>query len=141
MEKGFKPIAGADGWQLSNAPILSMAALRASLEIFDLAGIESLRKKSIALTGYLHYLIQMLNTKNSSIKVITPTDPDARGCQLSLIISERGKELFEKLAANGVIVDWREPDVIRIAPVPLYNSFSEVFLFSSILDKALNFTA
>lgn len=139
MEKGFKPIPGADGWQLSNAPILSMAALKASLEIFDMAGFTALRKKSIALTGYLQYLI-MLSANNSGIKIITPTDPDARGCQLSLIIPEGGRDLFKILTANGIIADWREPDVIRISPVPLYNSFSEVFLFGSILNKALNFT-
>lgn len=137
MEKGFKPTAGADGWQLSNAPILSMAALRASLEIFDQAKIDNIREKSIALTGYLQYLIQKINVEKRVINVITPADPSARGCQLSLMMSENGNDIFESLSKNGVVADWREPDVIRVAPVPLYNTFSEVFQFGCVLKDAL----
>ena len=137
MEKGFRPTAGADGWQLSNAPILSMAALRASLEIFDQAKIDNIREKSIALTGYLQYLIQKINVEKRVINVITPADPSARGCQLSLMMSENGNDIFESLSKNGVVADWREPDVIRVAPVPLYNTFSEVFQFGCVLKDAL----
>lgn len=138
MESGFIPAEGADGWQLSNAPILSMAALKASLDIFDLAGMENLRRKSIILTGYLHFLIQEIDRHQNLIHIITPSDPSQRGCQLSLSILVKGREVFQALTAAGVIADWREPNVIRIAPVPLYNTFSEVYNFSIILKDALN---
>ena len=138
MEKSFKPIPGADGWQVSNGSILAMAGLRASLEIFERAGFENLRSKSLKLTGYLHFLLTDISTRHTELQVITPSDSDARGCQLSISIREKGREVFEALANAGVVVDWREPNVIRVAPVPLYNTFSEVYRFSQILDAALD---
>ncbi len=138
MEKGFKPIPGADGWQLSNASILSMAGLRASLDIFQRAGFENLRAKSLRLTGYLHFLLLNMSARHNELRVITPADPGSRGCQLSISIQEKGREVFEALTDAGVVVDWREPNVIRVAPVPLYNTFSEVYKFSQILTAALD---
>lgn len=136
MEKGFKPAEGADGWQLSNGSIFSMAALRASLDIFELAGMENLRVKSILLTGYLHFLIREINVHQTLVKVITPSDAAARGCQLSLSVQGRGKEVFKILTDAGVVADWREPNAIRVAPTPLYNTFSEVYNFSALLKNA-----
>ena len=121
------PIKGAEGWQLSNPPILSLASLRASLEIFEEAGIEKLREKSKLLTGYLEFLINDLN--NDNFFIITPSDPEQRGNQLSLLVQNGGKVLFEKLGKSGVVCDWREPNVIRIAPVPLYNTYMDVYSF------------
>lgn len=136
MKKGFKPITGAAGWQLSNGAILTMAAHKASLDIFDEAGMPALRKKSEQLTGYLEFLIKELNLPESQLQIITPSEPSARGCQLSLLVHQNGRALFEKLTAAGVILDWREPNVIRVAPVPLYNSFEDVFCFTEILRKS-----
>lgn len=130
MPGTFTPITGAEGWQLSNPSILPLAALRASTAMFAEAGMASLREKSVALTGYCSYLLQQRQHPQWSI--ITPEDADARGCQLSLRIRENGRALFDHLAANDVICDWREPDVIRIAPVPLYNSFEDVARFVSL---------
>ncbi len=124
MQKGFVPMPGAAGWQLSNAPIFSFAAHRASLDLFEAATMPALRKKSEALTGFLAYLIDSLQ---QPLQIITPSDPAARGCQLSILTNNRGKALFEYLSDNGVICDWREPNVIRLAPVPLYNSFQDVW--------------
>lgn len=137
MKKGFKPIKGADGWQLSNSNIISMASLRASLAIFDDATIEALRSKSVLLTGYLDFLIDQINKNNynENIMRITPSNVDERGCQISLFIKKGGKKIFDNLQKEGVIVDWREPNVIRVAPAPLYNTFSDVYNFSKILEK------
>lgn len=139
MEKGFKPIASAEGWQLSNAPILAMAAHKASLDIFEEAGMENLVSKSEKLTGFLEFIIEEINrkpkTENRKLEIITPKNPNERGCQLSIIAHGFGKNLFEKLTQNGVIADWREPNVVRVAPVPLYNSFEEVFMFGKILNE------
>ena len=137
MQKGFKPIFGAEGWQLSNGQILPMAVHKASLQLFEEAGIENLRAKSEKLTAFAESLIEQVNTlhKNTLIKIITPKNPKERGCQLSLVFSKNGKEVFKKLAENGVIADWREPDVIRIAPIPLYNSFQDVWRFYEILNE------
>lgn len=131
----FEPLSGAEGWQLSNSPILQMAALRASLEIFDEAGMSALNKKSEKLTAYLEYLLDQLD--DTRISVITPRDPSQRGCQLSIRVQNADKSLFDAVSKCGVIADWREPDVIRIAPVPLYNSFSDVYRFASILKDCL----
>ncbi len=128
MPPYFEPIAGAEGWQLSNPPILALAALRASLEIFAAAGMPALRAKSALLTGYLEWLVGQKNT-NANIRIITPSDPAQRGCQLSLQTLSNGRAIFDRLTAAGVIADWREPDVIRIAPVPLYNSFVDCWAF------------
>lgn len=124
MQKGFVPMPGAAGWQLSNAPIFSFAAHRASLDLFAAATMPALRKKSEALTGFLAFLI---DTLQQPLHIITPSDPAERGCQLSILTKNKGKALFEYLSENGVICDWREPNVIRLAPVPLYNSFQDVW--------------
>jgi kynureninase len=124
MKKGFIPMQGAAGWQLSNAQILPMAAHKASLELFAEAGIENLRKKSELLTAYLEFILANFS---EHLQIITPADPKQRGCQLSIIVKENGKQLFDYLETQGILPDWREPDVIRMSPVPLYNSFEEVF--------------
>lgn len=131
----FRPIQSAEGWQLSNPPVIQLAALKASLDIFDEAGMENLRKKSEWLTGYLEYLIREI--EGDLVSIITPADAAQRGCQLSLRFKKNGKAYFEKLIKNGVICDWREPDVIRLAPVPLYNSFHDVYSFAQILKHKL----
>jgi len=135
MEKGFKPEYGAAGWQLSNAQILPMAAHKASLEIFDEVGMKTLRKKSDQLTGYLEFLLRerMKEQKDEIFTIITPSDPKQRGAQISLLALKNGKELFNKLTSNHIIADWREPNVIRVAPVPLYNTFEEVYRFVEVL--------
>src|SRR5437764_7082169 len=122
LEPEFVPVASADGWQISNPPILSMAPLRASLAIFDEAGgMQSLRAKSIRLTGYLEFLLTEIGSKKFS--VITPRDPNGRGCQLSIPAHQHPKQLHEELVAAGVKCDFREPNVISVAPTPLYNTF------------------
>src|SRR6476661_9076642 len=132
LEPEFVPVASADGWQISNPPIFSMAPLRASLSIFNEAGgMEPLREKSMKLTGYLEFLIDQIGSKKLS--VITPADPNARGAQLSIQAHEHPKRLHEELMAGGVKCDFREPNVIRVAPTPLYNTFHEVWRFAQIL--------
>ena len=126
---------GAEGWQLSNPAILSMAAIKASLELFRKVGMNKLRMKSIKLTGYLEYLILQMNNKN--IDIITPKDPNQRGCQLSIKLNNSNKSLHENLRLNNVITDWRDPNVIRCAPVPFYNSYKDVYNFVKILKKLL----
>lgn len=134
MLKNFVPQQGAAGWQISNAPILSMAAHKASLEIFDEAGMPALRKKSELLTGFLLYLInERTKDGKQKFRIITPTNVTEHGCQLSIQTTQNGKALFNKLTKAGVIADWREPDVIRVAPAPLYNTFEEVFRFAEML--------
>lgn len=127
MRKGFKPMRGAEGWQLSNAQIFSFAAHKASLDIFDAAGMENLRAKSLQLTGFLEFVLREINREKNLFRVITPENPAERGCQLSLLTDSRGKALFNHLADNGIVADWREPNVIRFAPTPLYNSFEDVY--------------
>ncbi|MBS1557353.1 MAG: kynureninase [Bacteroidetes bacterium] len=137
MKKGFRPMPGADGWQLSNFPILSGAAQLASLKIFEEAGMPALRKKSLQLTGYLEYLLKSIPHFENHFSIITPSNPQARGCQLSLLMKKNGKKIFDRLTQAGVIADWREPGVIRVAPVPLYNTFEEVFMFAEIFENAI----
>jgi len=127
---------GAEGWQLSNPPILSMAAIKASLALFSEVGMPSLIKKSKKLTGYLEYLILKLN--NNNISIITPKDPEQRGCQLSIKVKNANKSLHDKLTEENIITDWRNPDVIRCAPVPFYNSFEDVFKMVEQLKNILN---
>ncbi len=131
MTKGYTAQKGAAGWQMSNAPVFNMVAHRASLDLFAKAGMAALREKSLKLTAYMEYLLRQLD--HLSFKIITPPDPERRGCQLSLLFEENGKAVFERLTANGVIADWREPNVIRIAPVPLYNTFEDCYRFYEIL--------
>ena len=135
MGDKFIPIKGAEGWQLSNPPIFQMASLRASLEIFDAAGMKNLVEKSKQLTGYLEFLLNAI--KDERISVITPSNPEERGCQLSIRVKNADKNLFKAITEKGVIADWREPDVIRVAPVPLYNSFVDVYRFVEILQNCL----
>ncbi len=135
MKNDFRPMEGADGWQLSNVNVLSTAAHLASLEIFKDAGLDNLRTKSIKLTGFFEFIIQ--SGFSTSIEIITPKDPSERGCQLSLVINNgMGKSVYNLLRQQGVVADWREPDVIRVAPVPLYNTFEDVFRFGEILSKS-----
>jgi kynureninase len=128
MGPDFQPMPGADGWQLSNPSIVSMAALRASMDIFHEAGRERLRAKSVSLTGYLEFLLN----QNASPKfsIATPRERERRGAQLSIRIPEHGRALCERLNREGVFGDWREPDTFRVAPVPLYNSYRDVFRFA-----------
>jgi kynureninase len=134
MKPNFEAISGVEAWQLSNPPIFQLAALNSSLEIFEEVGMEQLREKSEKLTGYLEYLLGTLPSEK--ISIITPKDKNQRGCQLSIRVS-KGKEIFNILINKGVIADWREPDVIRVAPVPLYNSFEDVFKFYQILKEEI----
>jgi len=132
LEPEFIPVPSADGWQISNPPILSMAPLRASLAIFEEAGMDALRQKSIKLTNYLQFLLED-GGAGKRFKVITPREGSERGCQLSIQAQEHAKELFGKLEAAGVKCDFREPNVIRAAPTPLYNTFHEVWRFANVL--------
>lgn len=136
MRHEFDVLSGAEGWQLSNPPILSMAAIKASLDVFNEVGIKKLVEKSKKLTGYFEFLINKLN--NPDIKIITPRNPGERGCQLSIQVKNADKSLHDKLTEAGVISDWREPDVIRCAPVPLYNSFQDVYNMVEKLKSILN---
>jgi kynureninase len=135
LQSDFVPYAGADGWQVSNPPILAMVPLRASLAIFDEVGMPALRAKSESLTGYLQYLLDRL--PGGCCKVITPRDPAQRGCQLSLLVQERARELVNALEKAGVASDFRAPNVVRVAPAPLYNTFHEVWTFARILAQAV----
>ena len=137
MKKGFVPQHGADGWQLANGPVLLMAAHRAALDIFDEADIEKLRQKSIRLTGFLESIIQNDPLLRENLTIITPENPLERGCQLSMLVRKGGRAVFEKLHAAGIIGDWREPDVIRLSPVPLYNSFEDVYRCGEILAASM----
>jgi len=135
MRQPLDVIPGAEGWQLSNPPILSMAAIKASLDMFNEVGMTALREKSIKLTGYFEFLINELN--NDKIKIITPSNPEERGCQLSIQVKNADKKLHQKLTNAHIITDWREPNVIRCAPVPLYNTFRDVYLMVEKLKEIL----
>ncbi|CAI8323660.1 MAG: Kynureninase [Flavobacterium sp. SCGC AAA160-P02] len=135
MRQPFDVLAGAEGWQLSNPPILSMAAIKASLDIFEKVGMDALLQKSKKLTGYFEYLINEIDS--DTIKIITPKNSEERGCQLSIQVRNADKNLHDKLTKNNIITDWREPNVIRCAPVPLYNSFEDVFRMVEILKSLL----
>jgi kynureninase len=135
MGPDFRPMEGAEGWQLSNPPILALAALRASLELFEEAGMERLRAKSIVLTDYLRYLLE--RSRSSAFSIVTPREPERRGAQLSLRIAVPGRTICERLQKGGVTVDWREPDTIRVAPVPFYNRFADVHEFVQVFDAVM----
>lgn len=137
MDNAINPIPAVDGWQLSNINILSHASHLSSLDLFDQAGIEQLREKSIKLTGFLEELIEQSTLLGEHVKMITPTNKEERGAQLSLFLTKLGKEVFNRIVTEGVILDWREPNVIRVAPVPLYNSYQDVYEFVQILESAI----
>jgi kynureninase len=136
MTKGFVPAIGSDGWQVSNAPVLSMAIHKVALEIHLEAGLENLRIKQKALTGYLEFVLKEISKdeSNTSFEIITPKE---RGSQLSILTHGSGKPLFDKMTQKGIIADWREPNVIRVAPVPLYNSFLDVYRFGQIITESI----
>lgn len=136
MEKGFKPKAGAGGWQISTAQVFNMVALKASLQMFEEAGMKNIHKKSVLLTSYLEFLLKQLT--NINFEIITPADSFQRGAQLSLYFKSNARAIHQKLTENGVIADYREPGVIRVAPAPLYNSFKEVYRFYEILKEFSN---
>lgn len=139
MEKGFVPMQTAEAWQLSNAPVLAMAVYKASLDIFMDAGFDKLREKSEKLTGYLEFVLSELSKEVEGVnfEVITPALPKDRGAQLSILCHGAGRELFDAITKKGVIADWREPNVIRVAPVPLYNSFTDVYRFGKIMRESV----
>lgn len=140
MEPGFHPMKGAEGWQLSNAPVLGMAAHLASLDIFDEAGMENIGKKRDILTAFLEFVIDDISERNKercTFEIITPRDKTKRGAQLSILAKGQGKALFDALSDQGVVADWREPNVIRVAPAPLYNSFEDCYWFGQLLEKAI----
>ena len=133
MEKEFVPLPTAEGWQLSNPPIISMAAHKASLDIFEEAGIGDLIKKSKELSSYLIFILTEINTGRNMLKILTPENEMERGCQVSVLMLRNGNSIFNALKKHGVIGDWREPDVIRFSPVPLYNSFEDVYRCGQVL--------
>ena len=140
MKPGFSPIPGAEGWQLSNAPVLGMAVQLASLEIFKKAGMGRVSEKRDLLTAYLEYIILAVSERNKetcSFEIITPSEPTKRGAQLSILVHGKGKSLFDALCEKGVVADWREPNVIRVAPAPLYNSFEDCYWFGKFLEEAI----
>lgn len=140
MEPGFKPMHGAEGWQLSNAPVLGMAAHLASVEIFEEAGMDRIGEKRDLITAFLEFVIDDISERNKdrvSFELITPRDKTKRGAQLSIMAKGQGKALFDALSAEGVVADWREPNVIRVAPAPLYNSFEDCYWFGQLLEKAI----
>jgi len=136
MRQPFDVMEGAEGWQLSNPPILSMAAIKASLDLFDEVGMDALRKKSEKLTGYFEFVINEIDSDD--IKIITPENPQERGCQLSIQVKNADKSLHKKLTEHHIITDWREPDVIRCAPTPMYNSFEDVYRMVEFLSLILS---
>ena len=140
MQPGFNPMKGAEGWQLSNAPVLGMAAHLASLDIFEEAGMERIGEKRDLITAYLEFVIDTISEKNKArctFELITPRDKTKRGAQLSIMAQGQGKALFDALTEEGVVADWREPNVIRIAPAPLYTSFEDCYWFGQLLEKAI----
>ncbi|KAA5536115.1 kynureninase [Taibaiella lutea] len=133
MKKGFIPSKGAASWQMSNAPVFNMIAHKASLDIFDKTSVQTLRNKSLTLTAYCEFLLKQLT--HLEFEIITPSEPHRRGAQLSLLFGKDGRKVFDALTNEGVIADWREPNVIRIAPVPMYNTFEDVYSFYEILKN------
>ena len=135
MGKDFDPIPTAEGWQLSNTPVISMAAHKASLEIFAEADMKYIFAKGISLSNYLLFIIDEINkaAQEKFIEIITPRGDEEKGCQVSMLVQKNGKAIFNELKRQGVIADWREPNVIRVAPVPLYNSFEDIYRFGEII--------
>jgi kynureninase len=138
MEQNFDAVHGADGWQISNLPILSLAPYLASVMIFDEVGMEKIIKKRKHITNYLEFILHEINKEvQGHFEIITPSNPDERGCQLSVFFHGEGRSLFDYLMKNGVVTDWREPNVIRFAPAPLYCSFEDMYNFGQILKKGI----
>lgn len=140
MQAGFNPMRGAEGWQLSNAPVLGMAAHLASLELFEAAGMQRIGEKRDQLTAFLEFVIDAISAKNSercTFELITPRDKHQRGAQLSIMALGKGKAFFDALTAEGVVADWREPNVIRVAPAPLYTSYEDCYWFGQLLEKVI----
>ena len=138
MEKTFTPYPTAEAWQLSTAPMMLMAAHKAALDIFEEVGFENLLAKQKKMSAYVFELLNEINNNDKYFSILTPQNPAERGCQVSIAMHKNGKQLFEGLTKNGIMADWREPNVIRIAPVPLYNTFEEIFLFAEVLKKLLH---
>jgi len=140
MQKGFKPVLTAEGWQLSTPSLVLLAAHKAALEIFEEAGMEVILKKSKMLSDYLTFILNEINSTQMEkvIDIITPGNENEKGCQLSILMPKRGREIYEKFSQHGIFADWREPEVIRIAPVPLYNTFEEIWIFGNTLQKILS---
>ena len=140
MEKNFMPMPGAQGWQLSNAPVLTMAPCKASMDIFDEVGMNRLVSKSKRLTNYMEFIFNDISSRynNCDLEIITPKEEKYRGCQLSVLCHGQGRSMFDFITKEGVIADWREPNVIRLAPVPLYNSFEDIYQLGQIIEKALS---
>jgi len=137
MKPEFEPMENADAWQISNPAVMTMAPYLASLEMFEEVGMQALNAKSKTLTGYLEFILDDINSENKNQKTLEIITPKDRGCQLSLFVHGKGRELFDYLMNNGVIVDWREPNVIRLAPVPFYNSFEDLYEFGQILKAGI----
>lgn len=138
MEQNFDPIIGADGWQISNLPILSLAPYLASVELFAEVGMEKLIEKRNQITSYLEFILHEIDTEvNGHFEIITPSNQEERACQLSVFFHGEGRSLFEYLIKNGVVTDWREPNVIRFAPVPLYTSYEDIYNFGQILKQGI----
>jgi kynureninase len=138
MEPAFRPMRTVEAWQVSNAPVLSMAVHRVALQQFDRVGMAALRAKSERLTGYMEFVVNnVARSSGAELLIITPKNPEERGCQLSVCAPVSGRALFEELTRRGVVLDWREPDVLRLAPVPLYNRFEEVWAFGNILKECM----
>ena len=138
MDRGFKAIPTAEGWQLSNAPILSMAAHKAALDVIEEAGMDRLHKKRKALNNFLWFIVDEINKAKNVFEIITPRNELEHGCQISLLTGANGKHIFNELTKQGIITDWREPNVIRIAPVPLYNSFEDIWKFGDAVSRITN---
>ena len=138
MEPQFDPVKGAEGWQISNLPILSLAPYLASVEMFDEVGMDAIIEKRNKITAYLEFVLKEIDKEvDSNFEIITPSDPSQRGCQLSVFLHGEGRSLFDYLMKNGVITDWREPNVIRLAPIPLYCSFEDMYDFGQILKQGI----
>ena len=137
MEKDFTPSPTAESWSLSTSPIMLLAAHKASLEIFAAAGFDNLLEKSRALSEYLYFVLNHINQPEEKFNIITPCNIEQRGCQVSLSIHNNAKAVFDTLMPLGIFSDWREPNVIRVAPVPLYNNFEEIFIFADTLRQLL----
>ena len=138
MEQQFDPIQGADGWQISNLPVLSLAPYLASVELFAEIGMDALIAKRNTITAYLEFVLREIDREvHGNFEIITPSNPSERGCQLSVFLHGEGRSLFDYLMKNGVIIDWREPNVIRLAPVPMYTSFEDIYRFGQILKNGI----